>query len=104
MKCGYHVAALLHPYRVLAVPGQHLSAGSDPADDRSPDEDRLHAATVRLVAIRDRELHDAAVDLAAVRIALDRNVHEGQAGLGGMGDLAGHHNSSRATAVNRLLF
>ncbi len=48
-------------------------------------------------------LCDAAVDLAAVGVAFDGDVHQAEARLRGMRDFAGQQNRSGATAVDRLV-
>src|SRR5579864_2955731 len=99
MKCGHHMAALLHPNRIAVITGQYGRIRAYLPDDGRADENRFQFAA----AILESDVRDAAVDLAAVGVALDLDVHQAEARLRGMGYFAGEQNGARAASVDRLL-
>src|ERR1039458_3165473 len=94
------VAALFHQDGVAVVAGEDAGGGAGTADDGSADEHRFHftggGAGEKFGLGLD--LGDAAIDLATVAVAFDRNVHEAQAFLGGAGDFIGDQDGAGASA------
>ena len=78
MERGYQITPLLDQYRVALIIRQNSHSVVHVTDNRSPNEDRLHfAGSCAIFEVWKRlELHDAAIDLPAVGVALDRNVYE----------------------------
>ena len=93
MKRRRQVAALLHQHRVAVVARQDAHAAPDPPDDRRADEDRLQSARPRRA-----ELRHAAVQLPAVGVALDVDIHQAEALLVGVRDPAGQQDGAGAGA------
>ena len=98
MERRHHVAALLHPHRIAVILRQHGAARAYAADDRRADEHSFHVA-----AVRHRDARDAAVDLAAIGVALDGDIHQAQARLRGMRHFARQQDRSGAAAEDRLV-
>src|SRR5579859_1254328 len=100
MKCGYQMAALLDQNRITLISSQHARVRSHVADNGRANEDGLEIAGVRpLGEVRlGRKLGHAAIDLAAVAITLDSQIHERQTLLGRMGHLGCQENRAGASA------
>src|SRR5713226_4450334 len=103
MKRSQQMPALLHQDRVPVIGSQHFSARSHAPDDWGANEDCFEIAwlrTLRKTGFR-RDLRHAAVDLAAIRVALHGQVHQTEALLGRMGDLRGKQDGAGASTENR---
>ena len=103
MKRGHQMPALLHQDRVALIGGQHRSIRAHAPDNRGANENRLEIAGLRALrktGLR-RDLRHAAIDLAAIGVALHRQVHETEALLGRMGNLRSQQDGARASAENR---
>src|SRR5258708_10280573 len=98
MKGGYQVAALLDPNRIALINSPHAGVRTDVADNRRANDDGLEIAGVRpLREIRlGRKLSHAAIDLAAVPVALDRQIHEPETLLGRVRDIRRQENCAGA--------
>ena len=89
--CSTHTGSPLY-WASTTLPGPHA------ADDGRADEDGFQVA-----AVRHGDARDAAVDLAAVGVALDGDVHQTEACLRGMRHFARQQNRAGAGAEDRLL-
>ena len=89
MKSSYQVAALLDQNRIALISSQHAGVRSHVADYGRANENGFEIAGVRPLSEVGLgcELSNAAIDLAAVGITLDCQVHERQTLLGRMRDL-----------------
>src|ERR1017187_5310997 len=100
MEGGDEVAALLDQDGVAAVAGQDAGGGAGTPNDGSADEHCFHltGGGAREELGFGFDLGDAAIDLAAVGVAFDGDVHEAQAFLGGAGNLIGDEDGAGAGA------
>ena len=105
MECGRQVTALFHQHGVAAVPDQHMGGGPHAADDGSADEYGLELARrgTPLEIQPGIDFRHAAVDLAAISVAFDSEIHQAQARLRGMCHFAGQQDCPGATSIYRLV-
>lgn len=96
MEGGGQMITLFHQNRRIQIRRQHLGFRPDLANDRSADEYRLRRNAV------DLDIGDPAIDLAAVRIALHRKIHEAERLLAWVEYFGSEKNCSRARTENRL--
>ena len=91
--------ALAHQHRVTISFGHYLNFRANPSYPGSSDINHLQRAAGQF-GIPDP---DGAVDLPPIGISFHTNVHDRQALLGRMGDIAGKQNAAGTSAEGRLL-
>jgi len=89
-----HDTSLPHQHRVVAAFGEDFDAFSDARDAWGADKDHLQRRTAQ----GGFSLDDGGVDLAAVGVALDRDVEGIEAGLVWVDDVLGQHDGSSTSA------
>src|SRR5271157_133207 len=94
------MAALFDQDGVAVVAGEDADGGTGAPDDGSADEHSFHltGSGAREEFGLGFDLGDAAIDLAAVGVAFDVDIHKAQALLGGAGDFIGNEDGAGAGA------
>jgi len=93
---GDQMATLLSEDGISVIGGEHLNGGAGGADDGSANEDRFE------VPEGGREIDDAGIELAAVGVALDFDIHEPERLLFRGGDVRREEDGSGAGAEDGL--
>src|ERR1041385_5129031 len=99
MERRHHVPPLFHPYRIALVPCDYMHALAHPANHGRAYEHRLD-----LTRPFGRNARDARIDLPSVSVALHSDVHQVEARLRRVGDIASEEDRSRARSVDGLMF
>ncbi len=107
MKCRNKVPALFHQDGVSLEAGQHFHAFTNSPDDRRANEDGFEVLRRPAASHEARsgiDAGDTTVELPAVRVPFDIDVHHIQRFLYRVGYLGGQKNRPRARTEHRLHF
>lgn len=100
MKGSHQMPALLDKHRVILVAGENLRIRPHVSDDRSANKDGLQVAAFHLRL----EMDDAAIELTAVSIPLNFDIHEAERLLDRIRHLLGNKDGPGAGPENWLRF
>jgi len=97
VKRGRHVSTLLHPHRISLIGSEDLNIWADFPYNGRPNEDGFHLFTSGV------DFRDAAIQLAAIRIALHSDIHQSKARLGWTGNFTSEKNCPGTGSEDRLV-
>src|SRR5215813_9247148 len=104
MKRRDQAIPLFYQHWITIISGKHFGLWTDAANNRSADEDgfQFSRRSPLLEFIGGVDLHYAAIDLAAVSIAFDSDIHQAEALLRRAGNLVRHQDGAGAGAEHRF--